>query len=138
MIKVTNESLREIIKERCTITVDKDAIVSKLFNLINKYKSNEDMKYDFFEIIDELRVKTETPVDLSDLDTSEVTDMSELFKGVTCKTIKGLDNWDTSKVFNMWGMFEDSNLIDIGIYLIGTHLMLLIWLECLQEANLRI
>ena len=75
-IKVDNESLREIIHERC---------------LISKKKG----------------IKS---IDVSDLDTSEVTDMSALsgypFGKEHITKIKGLENWNTSKVRKMNALFS--------------------------------
>ena len=46
-----------------------------------------------------------TEIDLSNFDTSEVTDMSSMFYG--CSSLKSLElsSFDTSNVANMWGMF---------------------------------
>ena len=79
MIKVTNETIRQIVKERYAISIDK-----------------------------------ETPMDLSDLDTSEVTDMSSLFYGAKHIDIKGLDKWDTSNVKEIYCMFACSKLQNVG------------------------
>lgn len=71
-MKVTNVSIREVIKER-------------LFNLTDADKK---------------------VLDLSDLDTSEVTTMKSLFKEVIVNEIKGLDKWDVSNVLDMSAMFK--------------------------------
>lgn len=44
-------------------------------------------------------------VHLGDIDTSLITDMTELFKDSTRKNFDGLETWDTSNVTTMKGMF---------------------------------
>ena len=49
-------------------------------------------------------------LDLTNFDTSKVTDMSYMFS--TCiklKEIKGINNFITINVINMWGMFAECN-----------------------------
>lgn len=55
-------------------------------------------------------------IDLSNLDTSSVTDMHEMFENATnLTTITGLDNWDVSHVTDFSGMFEgDTSLTSLG------------------------
>ncbi len=43
--------------------------------------------------------------DLNFIDTSEITDMSSLFKWLGIRNIK-IDEWNISNVTNMWGMFS--------------------------------
>lgn len=69
---VNNGSIREIIKER-------------LYHLKDK----------------ELKI-----LDVSDLDTSSVTDMKSLFEEVIVDSIVGLDSWNISNVKSMSGMFK--------------------------------
>ena len=63
--------------------------------------------------------------DLRKLDTSNVTDMSEMFSGASCKgpdvdvVLLGLENWDTSKVENMTYMFVSAFNLDSNIDLSG-------------------
>ena len=45
--------------------------------------------------------------DLNDIDTSKITDMSNLFEGLNIRHIK-IDKWDVSNVTNMSNMFEDA------------------------------
>ena len=51
--------------------------------------------------------KLKTIQDLENLDTSQVTDMSEMFYSFRGLTSLNLSNWDTSQVTNMSEMFED-------------------------------
>lgn len=54
----------------------------------------------------EREIKEQGPdADLNFIDTSEITDMSSLFKWLDIRNIK-IDEWNTSKVTNMWGMFN--------------------------------
>ena len=57
-----------------------------------------------------------TVMDLHNLDTSNITNMSAMFNGGTnLETIGDLSNWDTSKVTNMRAMFQvASSLTNIG------------------------
>ena len=48
-----------------------------------------------------------TSLDLSNLDTSKVTDMMDMFTGCSSLTILDLTSFDTSKVTNMNAMFSD-------------------------------
>lgn len=50
------------------------------------------------------------PIDLSKLNTSKVTDMSFMFFGAHVANIKGFENWDTSNVRTMKAMFRESNV----------------------------
>ena len=47
--------------------------------------------------------------DLNFIDVSEITDMSDLFRGLNIKNIK-VNEWDTSNVINMRFTFVDCNL----------------------------
>lgn len=49
-------------------------------------------------------VEDET-IHLGDINTSNITDMSELFLNSTRKDFSGIEKWDTSNVENMIGMF---------------------------------
>lgn len=53
------------------------------------------------------RYESDQILDLDDIDTSKVTDMSSLFTGISLPshTIIKLSNWDVSKVTDMYGMF---------------------------------
>ena len=50
-----------------------------------------------------------TTLDVSNLDTSNVINMSRMFEDSTITQIKGLDKWDTSKVTDMSYMFLNTN-----------------------------
>ena len=54
-------------------------------------------------------------IDLSDFDTSNVTDMSHMFWNTTATEIKGLEYLDTSNVENMGQMFRESNVTDVDL-----------------------
>ncbi len=54
-------------------------------------------------------------MDLTNLDVSGVTSMSQMFAWAQCEKIIGLDNWDTSHVGNMGTMFSHClNLTSVG------------------------
>ncbi|QDQ36554.1 BspA family leucine-rich repeat surface protein (plasmid) [Campylobacter jejuni] len=44
---------------------------------------------------------------LGDIDTSKITDMSELFKNSTREDFSGIEKWDVSNATNMRAMFEN-------------------------------
>lgn len=65
--------------------------------MIKKYKPNS---------LQELKeLVSDKSVHLGDIDTSLITDMTELFKDSTRKNFDGLETWDTSNVTTMKGMF---------------------------------
>lgn len=47
-------------------------------------------------------------IKLSDIDTSLITDMSELFQESKRKDFSGIETWDVSNVTNMNAMFRDA------------------------------
>ncbi|EAI7252242.1 BspA family leucine-rich repeat surface protein [Campylobacter lari] len=55
---------------------------------------------------DELKELIEDEINLKDIDTRFITDMSELFKNSTRSDFKGLKYWDVSNVKSMASMFE--------------------------------
>lgn len=65
--------------------------------MIYKPESKEELK----ALIKDENIK------LSSIDTSLITDMSELFKGSARKDFSGINTWDTSNVVNMSRMFCD-------------------------------
>ena len=72
-------------------------------NKSNNYKYSPETKEELKEII-ERRIKTEgKEVDLNDIDTSKVTDMSYLFSALEFNG--EISNWDVSNVTNMRYMF---------------------------------
>ena len=78
---------------------------------LNK-KSNEM----FFSKSDEQKIKNILEIDLSNFDTSEVTNMSNMFYGMSNLTTLNLSHFDTSKVTDMSLMFHDMrNLISLNL-----------------------
>ena len=66
--------------------------------MIKKYKPNS---------LQELKeLVSDKSVQLGDIDTSLITDMTELFKDSTRKNFDGLETWDTSNVTTMERMFH--------------------------------
>ena len=61
-----------------------------------------------------------TTLDVSNLDTSKVTDMSYMFAGSTATTITGLNKLDTSNVTNMFNMFYKSSATDLDLSTFNT------------------
>ena len=59
-------------------------------------KTKEELK----ELVDNLEIN------LDDIDTSLITDMSYLFNSTDRKDFSGIEAWDVSNVTNMSGMFE--------------------------------
>ena len=55
-----------------------------------------------------------TSLDLSNFDTSQVTDMSYMFNGIGCGTLN-LSNFDTSQVTNMNSMFRSTQLTSLDL-----------------------
>ncbi len=54
-----------------------------------------------------------TSLDLSNFDTSKVTDMHDMFSGCEALTSLDLSNFDTSKVTDMSGMFSDCEVLTL-------------------------
>ena len=78
---------------------------------LNK-KSNEM----FFSKSDEQKIKNILEIDLSNFDTSEVTNMGGMFYGMSNLTTLNVSHFDTSKVTNMGGMFYGmSNLTTLNV-----------------------
>ena len=67
---------------------------------------SSDMFY-YNEYFDEQKIKNSLEIDLSNFDTSQVTNMSSMFYGMHILTSLNLSNFDTSKVTNMNLMFYD-------------------------------
>ena len=56
---------------------------------------------------EELKILTDDEnINLGDIDTSLITDMSELFQNSKRVNFEGLETWNTSNVVNMSSMFE--------------------------------
>ena len=80
-------------------------IQEKLVIKKNKYKYFPETKKELKEII-EKRIKDEgNEVDLNDIDVSKITDMSDLFVGTDFNG--DISNWNTSNVTDMSFMFYD-------------------------------
>lgn len=73
-------------------------IYKEQVTMIKKYKPNS---------LQELKeLVSDKSVHLGDIDTSLITDMTELFKDSTRKNFDGLETWDTSNVTTMERMFH--------------------------------
>ena len=68
-------------------------------------KTKEELK----ELVDNLEIN------LGDIDTSLITDMSDLFNSTDRKDFSGIENWDVSKVTNMSSMFDDAKFFNMDI-----------------------
>ena len=102
LIKYVKESLNSTINERGTIgTVEE---------LNNHPKTKEELR----DLIKTVFKRYGRSADLNFIDTSEITDMSELFRDLRPINIK-IDKWDTSNVTNMSNMFTDSQDFDADI-----------------------
>ena len=65
---------------------------------------------------DEQKIKNILEIDLSNFNTSKVTNMRYMFSGMSNLTTLNLSNFDTSKVTNMYAMFSDmSNLTTLNV-----------------------
>ena len=75
---------------------------------------NTDSSKMFYSKYDEQKIKTILELDLSNFDTSKVTNMFSMFGGMSSLTTLNLSNFDTSKVMRMdymfQGMFNLTNL----------------------------
>ena len=70
----------------------------------------------FFSKSDEQKIKNILEIDLSNFDTSEVTNMEGMFYGMSNLTTLDLSNFDTSKVTNMGNMFSSmTNLTSLNL-----------------------
>ena len=70
----------------------------------------------FYSKYDEQKIKNILEIDLSNFDTSQVTNMNNMFDGMTNLTTLNLSNFNTSKVTNMRFMFfHVSNLTSLNL-----------------------
>ena len=70
----------------------------------------------YMKYFDGQKIKNILEIDLSNFDTSKVTNMDSMFYGMSSLTTLDLSNFDTSKVTNMSHMFEDiSNLTTLNL-----------------------
>lgn len=67
---------------------------------------NKDSSRMFFRFDDDERIKNIQDMDLSNFDTSKVTNMRTMFTGMSKLTTLNLSNFDTSNVTNMFYMFS--------------------------------
>ena len=67
---------------------------------------NKDSSRMFFRFDDDERIKNIQDMDLSNFDTSKVTNMRTMFSGMSKLTTLNLSNFDTSNVTNMFYMFS--------------------------------
>lgn len=83
------------------------------------YKYNPETKSELKELVDN------SSISLGDINTSKITDMSELFLDSKRDNFTGIDNWDVSNVMNMMEMFYDAASFnqDLNSWQVGA------WLE---------
>ena len=95
------KNLKDIIVERLHINKDTGNHPNHYYNY--HPKSNAELK----ELVDKLIEKRGNNADLNDIDTSEITDMSQLF--FKSKFNGNISEWDVSKVEDMSYMFQHSS-----------------------------
>ena len=77
---------------------------------------NTDSGRMFYSRLDEQKIRNILELDLSNFDTSKVTNMYAMFNGMSNLTTLNLSNFDTSKVTKMWIMFSGmSNLTSLNL-----------------------
>ena len=77
---------------------------------------NTDSGRMFYSRLDEQKIRNILELDLSNFDTSKVTNMYAMFNGMSNLTTLNLSNFDTSKVTKMWTMFSGmSNLTSLNL-----------------------
>ncbi|WP_143272303.1 BspA family leucine-rich repeat surface protein, partial [Brachyspira hyodysenteriae] len=67
--------------------------------IIYKPKNKEELK----------KLTDDENINLYNIDTSLIKDMSFLFKESKRKNFEGIENWNTSNVYDMIGMFKDAH-----------------------------
>ncbi len=73
----------------------------------NNYKYFPKTKGELISILEEKSYRSKRKLDLNDIDVSEITDMSELFRKCNNLSEVEVSNWDTSNVINMEDMFKE-------------------------------
>ena len=79
----------------------------------------------------------DSKVNLGEIDTSLITDMSELFIDSDRKDFSGIETWDVSNVLDMREMFKNVETFNQDI---SSWNVSLIWLGCLltQKASINL
>ncbi|WP_201790961.1 BspA family leucine-rich repeat surface protein [Campylobacter devanensis] len=78
---------------------------TKAVNTKFQPKTKDELK----ELVDNLEIN------LGDIDTSLITDMSDLFNSTDRKDFSGIEAWDVSKVTNMSSMFSEAKFFNMDI-----------------------
>ena len=93
---VTNEIDKNIKSENIKNGVD---ILGVTGNYVGNKYAPRSIKFDYYD-------GTDLDYEIANLDTSNITDMHEMFKNCANLTHLDLSNFDTSKVTNMYAMFD--------------------------------
>ena len=109
----------EIVSAPCTYINDKAVVsYSNMFNIYtNQAKKLDLSNFNTSNVTDMSYMFYEsqaTTLDLSSFDTSNVTDMSNMFLGSWATTLD-LSSFDTSKVTSMGGMFQSSKIVNLDL-----------------------
>ena len=109
----------EIVSAPCTYINDKAVVsYSNMFNIYtNQAKKLDLSNFNTSNVTDMSYMFYEsqaTTLDLSSFDTSNVTDMSNMFLGSWATTLD-LSSFDTSKVTSMGGMFQGSKIVNLDL-----------------------
>lgn len=113
--KVDNET-KELMVLRAAKDLKQDIISGKNHTVI---ANNRDIVClaNYFRIVDASMLFAETTfrqIDLRNVDTSKVTNMSEMFKWCTAERLN-ISTMDTSNVINMYGMFYASKVKELDL-----------------------
>ena len=109
----------EIVSAPCTYINDKAVVsYSNMFNIYtNQAKKLDLSNFNTSNVTDMSYMFYEsqaTTLDLSNFNTSKVTDMSNMFLGSGATTLD-LSNFNTSKVTSMGGMFQSSKIVNLDL-----------------------